>query len=52
MDPEKDGDLLWIAENALMAPLPDHWQQGISEDGTPYYYNSKTNESIWERAPV
>ena len=26
MDPEKDKDLLWIAEEALTAPLPKHWQ--------------------------
>ena len=37
-----------IAKKALTAPLPDGWEQGESEDGTPYHYNPETGESIWE----
>ena len=37
-----------IAEEALTAPLPEGWQQGLSDDGTPYHFNEETGESMWE----
>ena len=50
MDPsDKDhAELMWIAEEALTAPLPDDWEQGVTDDGTPYFYNVKTKESVWD----
>ena len=48
MDPEEHEHLLWIAEEALTAALPEDWEQGVSEDGTPYHFNTKTKESMWE----
>ena len=48
MDPEHDRAFLWIAEEALTAPLPDGWQQANAEDGTPYHFNPDTGESLWE----
>ena len=39
MDLDKDRDLLWIAEQALHAGLPEGWEQGETEDGSVYYYN-------------
>ena len=48
MDPEVDTDHLWIAEEALTAPLPEGWQQAEAEDGTPYHFNPDTGESLWE----
>ena len=48
-DPEgADAKYLYIAEEALTAPLPPNWEQGVSDDGTPYHFNSVTGESIWE----
>ena len=47
MDPEIDERFLYIAEEALTAPLPPNWEQGISDDGSPYHYNTTTGESIW-----
>ena len=48
-DPDgKDAEFLYIAEEALTSPLPENWEQGVSEDGVPYHYNSVTGESIWE----
>jgi hypothetical protein len=32
----------------LTAPLPEGWQQGLSDDGTPYHFNEETGESMWE----
>ena len=48
MDPVADKEFLWIAEEALTAPLPDGWQQANAEDGTPYHFNPDTGESLWE----
>jgi surface protein len=48
MDPNVDQDYMWIAEEALKAPLPEGWQQGQAEDGTPYHFNPDTKESLWE----
>ena len=48
MDPDVDQDYMWIAEEALTAPLPEGWQQGQAEDGTPYHFNPDTGESLWE----
>ena len=30
MDPEVDGELLWIAEQALRAPVPVGWEEGAA----------------------
>eukprot|EP00741_Cyanophora_paradoxa_P003359 tig00000692_g3265.t1 len=48
MDPVWDSHLLWIAEYALGAPLPDGWTQHETEDGAVYYYDAASDESIWE----
>lgn len=37
-----------VAEEALTAPLPEGWEQGVSDDGTPYHFNEDTGESMWE----
>jgi hypothetical protein len=31
----------------LTAPLPDGWEQGLSDDGTPYHFNEDTGEKMW-----
>lgn len=48
MDPVEDGDLLWIAEQARNAPLPAPWSEHQDEGGNTYYYNSATDDSVWE----
>ncbi|KAF0686551.1 Aste57867_21645 [Aphanomyces stellatus] len=48
LDPDKDPQYLWIVEEALTAPLPSDWEQGETDDGTIYYFNVNTEESVWE----
>ena len=48
IDPVEDEEFLYIAEEALTAPLPEGWEQGFAEDGTPYHFNPTTKESLWE----
>lgn len=45
MDPVFDSHLLWVAEEALTAPLPSHWTEHIDDDDFPYYYNNETDVS-------
>ena len=49
-DVSVDRDLFWIAIDALMAPIPKGWKLYQRKDGTgdPFYFNSKTGESLWD----
>jgi chromosome segregation ATPase len=48
VDPDSENYLLPLVQEALLAELPPDWEQGETEDGTLYYFNSSTEESIWE----
>ena len=48
MDPIEDCAFLWIAEQALVAPLPDDWSEHMDAEGNVYYYNVVTDASSWE----
>ena len=40
--------LLWIAADALKAPLPVSWSSQKDSRGRTYFYNHLTNESTWD----
>ncbi|OWZ18898.1 hypothetical protein PHMEG_0006938 [Phytophthora megakarya] len=44
VDPDAENYLLPLAQEALLAELPPDWEQGETEDGTLYYFNSSTEE--------
>ena len=46
---DQDQEFLWLAEESLEVPLPLHWQQVVSEDGSGslFFYNSDTDVSQW-----
>lgn len=48
MDPVYDSDLLWIAEELLLCPMPEAWQI-FSDKSTarPYYYHCVERRSQW-----
>ena len=50
MDPSKPSDLQykWIAEAALVQPLPKDWQEHEDANGYVYFHNPITNETTWE----
>eukprot|EP00644_Phytophthora_capsici_P011469 jgi/Phyca11/119019/e_gw1.37.422.1 len=49
IDPAVDPQLLWIARESLVAPLPDGWYHvTATETGQPYYYNEISGESRWD----
>jgi centrosomal protein CEP164 len=45
--PEDEG-LLWIAREALRAPLPLYWKACRTDEAEVYYFNFKTGEAIWD----
>eukprot|EP00927_Polykrikos_kofoidii_P012541 TRINITY_DN1540_c0_g1_i1.p1 TRINITY_DN1540_c0_g1~~TRINITY_DN1540_c0_g1_i1.p1 ORF type:complete len:124 (+),score=38.56 TRINITY_DN1540_c0_g1_i1:167-538(+) len=48
MDLLEDGDLLWIAREGLLAPLPKPWKPCQTESSEIFYFNFETGESVWD----
>ncbi|RLN38524.1 hypothetical protein BBJ28_00020379 [Nothophytophthora sp. Chile5] len=48
VDLDAESYLLPLVQEALLAELPADWEQGETDDGTLYYFNPTTEESIWE----
>lgn len=48
MDLIKHKNLLWIAKEALIAPLPNDWKPCLTEEDEIYYFNFTTGRSIWD----
>ncbi|GHP02817.1 hypothetical protein PPROV_000157200 [Pycnococcus provasolii] len=48
MDPVMDKHLLYIAEWAITAPLPEGWTEHTDADGNEFYYNNVTGVSTYE----
>jgi hypothetical protein len=48
MDPHADHALLYIAEWALTAPLPEGWTEHNDASGNEFYYNAMTGVSTYE----
>lgn len=47
IDPIVDGDLMWIADEALNAPLPSEWTEHHDSADRVFYYNVQTHASSW-----
>jgi hypothetical protein len=41
-------DMIWIAEDALKAPLPVNWMAQRDRQGRTFFYNNITQQSRWE----
>ncbi|CAF3900327.1 unnamed protein product, partial [Rotaria sp. Silwood1] len=48
IEPEKEKDLLWLAREGLMKPLPSGWKACQEENGELYYFNFNTGKSSWD----
>ena len=47
IDMAVDSNLLWIAEEAYFAPLPENFEEHTNERGDKYYYNPVSKDSAW-----
>jgi centrosomal protein CEP164 len=43
-----DAELLWVAEQAIDADLPEEWEALEDDDGNEYYYNATTGTTSWD----
>eukprot|EP00741_Cyanophora_paradoxa_P007099 tig00001086_g6870.t1 len=41
----EDASLVWIAEQAILAPLPEGWSEHVGPHGQIFYYHEKTDTS-------
>jgi len=48
MDPDADGNLLWIAREGLKAPLNDPWRACETSDRELFYFNFESGQSTWD----
>ncbi|NXX20748.1 CE164 protein, partial [Podargus strigoides] len=48
MDPEKEPELMWLAEEGIMAPLTPNWSPCLIKTGRVYYFNFATGASMWD----
>ena len=52
LDPVQDRELLWVAQQAVVAPLPEGWREVRPEEeggaAESYYYNAREGVSTYE----
>ena len=48
IDLEKEQDLLWIAREDVVAPVPAPWKACTENGDDVFYFNFETGESIWD----
>jgi hypothetical protein len=44
----EDEQLLWIAKQGIVAPLPEEWKACEDDAGEVFYFNFSTGESMWD----
>ncbi|XP_026221627.1 centrosomal protein of 164 kDa isoform X2 [Anabas testudineus] len=48
IDPDKESELLWLAREGIVAPLPPEWKPCQDVTGDIYYFNFSTGQSTWD----
>ncbi|XP_034023790.1 centrosomal protein of 164 kDa-like isoform X2 [Thalassophryne amazonica] len=50
IDPDTEPELLWLAREGIVAPLPPEWKpcRDVTSSGDIYYFNFATGESTWD----
>jgi len=48
IDPIREKDLLFIAREGIVAPLPADWKPCQDASGDIYYFNFQTGDSVWD----
>uniref|UniRef100_A0A1A8HL23 Centrosomal protein of 164 kDa n=2 Tax=Nothobranchius korthausae TaxID=1143690 RepID=A0A1A8HL23_9TELE len=48
IDPNNEPELLWLARQGIVAPLPQEWKPCQDVTGDIYYFNFSTGQSIWD----
>ena len=48
IEPYKETELLFIARQGIVAPLPPEWKPCQDPNGEIYYFNFSTGDSVWD----
>ncbi|XP_066572512.1 centrosomal protein of 164 kDa [Amia ocellicauda] len=48
IDPDKEPELMWLAREGIVAPLPSDWKPCQDVTGEVYYFNFSTGQSTWD----
>uniref|UniRef100_A0A3B4WZF8 Centrosomal protein of 164 kDa n=1 Tax=Seriola lalandi dorsalis TaxID=1841481 RepID=A0A3B4WZF8_SERLL len=48
IDPDSEQELLWLAREGIVAPLPAEWKPCQDVTGDIYYFNFSTGQSTWD----
>ncbi|XP_065136326.1 uncharacterized protein [Paramisgurnus dabryanus] len=48
IDPDREPELLWLAREGMVAPLPAEWKPCQDVTGEVYYFNFSTGQSTWD----
>ncbi|KAK2846936.1 hypothetical protein Q5P01_009935 [Channa striata] len=48
IDPDNEPELLWLAREGLVAPLPPEWKPCQDVTNEIYYFNFSTGQSTWD----
>ncbi|XP_035411822.1 centrosomal protein of 164 kDa isoform X10 [Cygnus atratus] len=48
IDPEKEPELMWLAKEGIVAPLPPEWKPCQDITGDIYYFNFANGQSMWD----
>ncbi|KAM9317885.1 uncharacterized protein cep164 isoform 2-T3 [Pholidichthys leucotaenia] len=47
IDPDNELELMWLAREGIVAPLPPEWKPCQDVTGEIYYFNFSTGQSMW-----
>lgn len=48
IDPIKEPELMWLAREGIVAPLPGEWKPCQDITGDIYYFNFANGQSMWD----
>ncbi|KAM3830421.1 centrosomal protein of 164 kDa isoform 2-T2 [Vipera latastei] len=48
IDPEREPELMWLAREGIVAPLPAEWKPCQDTTGDIYYFNFANGQSTWD----
>ncbi|NXL86177.1 CE164 protein, partial [Alectura lathami] len=48
IDPEEEPELMWLAREGIVAPLPPQWKPCQDITGDIYYFNFNNGQSMWD----
>eukprot|EP00929_Paragymnodinium_shiwhaense_P000605 TRINITY_DN100859_c0_g1_i1.p1 TRINITY_DN100859_c0_g1~~TRINITY_DN100859_c0_g1_i1.p1 ORF type:complete len:572 (-),score=167.50 TRINITY_DN100859_c0_g1_i1:98-1759(-) len=48
IDVDKEPQLMWIAKEGVVAPVPHPWKACTENEEDVFYFNFETSESIWD----